>query len=124
APMWMIVVSVRVASTAMGDLAPRSATTVCASTTKESDGAPLAGTAGTNTSVPRMIKDESRRNRGSVTRRMLRAEGTPPTARVESMGGGAGSTTKLWNGATRLIGVRATGTLSESTRMYHWRAAP
>src|SRR5213082_8004 len=58
-PMLTTVVSVRVASTMMGDLAPTSVNTVCASTTNESDGEPRTGAAGTSVSVPRMIWDEA-----------------------------------------------------------------
>ena len=66
-----------------------------------------------------MIWDESRMKRGNATRRMLRADGTPPTARVESGGGGGGSKTKLAKAAPRRAGVRATGVPAESTRKYH-----
>ena len=93
APTRIIVVSVRVASSTSGDLAPKSASTVWASSTNESTGAPRAGTAGTSSSVPRMICDESRMPRGRVTCRMLRAEGAPPTASVESSGATGGSNT-------------------------------
>src|SRR5256886_8463144 len=87
-------VSVRVASTMTGDLAPTSVNTVCASTTNESDGTPCTGAAGTSVSVPRVIWDESRVKRGDATRRVLRADGTPPTPSVGSGGGGGGGTHK------------------------------
>src|SRR2546430_14943339 len=87
-------VSVRVASTMTGDLAPTSVNTVCASTTNESDGAPCTGATGTSVSVARMIWDESRMKRGNATRRMLRADGTPPTASMESVAGSGGSGTE------------------------------
>src|SRR5436309_10680244 len=90
APTRTNVVSVRVASKKRGDLAPKSASTVCASTTNESEGAPCTGTAGTRIRVARMIWDESRMARGNATRRMLRADGAPPTASVESRGGVGG----------------------------------
>src|SRR6266567_1894839 len=115
-------VSVRVASTMIGDLAPTSVKTVCASTTNESDGAPCAGALGTSVSVPRMICDESRMKRGNAMRRMLRADGTPPTASVESTGGGGGSDTKLANAKPSWPGVRATDVPMESTRRYHCHA--
>src|SRR5437879_1247000 len=115
----MTAVSVGVASTMIGDLARTSVKTVCASTTNESDGAPCTGATGTSVRVPRMIWDESRMKRGNATRRMLRADGTPPTASVESGGGGGGSDTKLANGAPSEVGVRATGVPAESTRRYH-----
>ena len=95
APIRISTVSVRVASNTSGDFAPKSARTVCASILNESAGAPLAGTAGTRMSVPRMICEESRMARGSERRRMLRAEGTPPTASIEPNGAGGGSKTKL-----------------------------
>src|ERR1051326_6260354 len=60
-PVWTRVVSVRVASTMMGDLAPTSVNTVCASTTNESDGAPCTGATGTSVSVPRTICIGARR---------------------------------------------------------------
>src|SRR5216110_193033 len=118
-PARITAVSVRVASTTIGDLAPTSVNTVCASTTNESDGAPCTGATGTSVSVPRMIWDESRMKCGNAMRRMLRADGTPPTASVESGGGGGGSDTKLANGGGLSgPGVRATGVPAESTRRY------
>src|SRR2546423_7022462 len=92
----------------IGDLAPTSVNTVCASTTNESDGTPCTGAAGTSVSVPRMIWDESRMKRGNATRRMLRADGTPPTASVESGGGGGGADTEPANGAPPEPGGGAT----------------
>src|SRR2546427_7448849 len=80
-PGWMTIGSSSRAS--IGDLRPKSASTVRASITNESAGAPRAATAGTRNSVPRMICDESLMNLGNATRNRLRAEGTPPTARVE-----------------------------------------
>src|SRR2546421_1544030 len=121
-PTRMTDVSGRVASGVIGDLAPTSVNTVCASTTNESDGAPRAGAAGTSVSVPRMICDESRMKCGNATRRILRADGTPPTASVESGGGGGGSNTKPANASRSEIGVRATGVPAESTRRYHCHA--
>src|SRR6266699_6991183 len=121
-PAWITAVSVRVASTMIGDLAPTSVNTVCASTTNESDGAPCTGATGTSVSVPRMIWDESRMKRGNATRRILRAEGTPPTASVESVGGSGGSNTKLANRAPSWVGLRATGVPAESTLKYHCHA--
>src|SRR5256885_5498885 len=118
-PTRMPVVSVRVASTMIGDLAPTSVNTVCASTTNESDRAPCTAATGTSVRGTRMIWDESRMKRGNATRSMLRADGTPPTASVESIGGGGGSNTKLANAAPRTGGVRATGVPAESTRRYH-----
>src|SRR5438445_12495333 len=112
----MIAVSVRVASTMIGDLAPTSVNTVCASTTNESDGAPCTGATGTSVSVPRMIWDESRMKRGNATRRILRAEGTPPTASVESVGGSGGSDTKVENGRLSGVGLGATGLAAQPTR--------
>src|SRR2546430_14432344 len=95
-------VSVRVASTMIGDLAPTSVKTVCASTANESDGAPCTGAAATSVSVARMIWDESRMKRGNATRKMLRADGTPPTASVESTGGGGGGGTQDAGAVARL----------------------
>src|SRR2546430_6741667 len=118
----MTAVSVRVASTMIGDLAPTSVKTVCASTANESDGAPRTGAATTSVSVARMIWDESRMKRGNATRKMLRADGTPPTASVESTGGGGGSDTKLANAEPSWPGVRATDVPAESTRRYHCHA--
>src|SRR5690349_18838837 len=115
----MTAVSVRVASTMIGDLAPTSVKTVCASTTNESDGAPRTGAVGMSVSVPRMIWDESRMKRGNATRRRLRADGTPPTASVESGGGEGGSNTKFANAVPSVLGLRATGVPAESTRRYH-----
>src|SRR2546427_12610005 len=94
APTWILVVSVRVASSTSGDLAPKSAATVCASTTNESAGAPRAGTAGRSRRVARMIWDESRMPRGSVIRKMLRADGAPPTTHGEPNGAGGGADRK------------------------------
>src|SRR2546421_660312 len=121
---WMTVVSPRRGS--IGDLAPKSANTVRASITNESAGAPRAGTAGTRKSVPRVIWDESLMNFGNATRNRLCADGTPPTARVESSGAGGGLNTKLANPAPRVPGVRATppGVAPESTRMYHCSTGP
>src|SRR2546430_8532790 len=70
-----------------------------------------------------MLWDESRMKRGNATRRMLRADGTPPTASVESGGGGGGSNTKLAKAAPSKVGVRATGVPAESTRRYHCHAS-
>src|SRR5881227_1128245 len=70
----------------------------------------------------RMICDESRMKRGNAMRRMLRADGTPPTASVESTGGGGGSDTKLANAKPSWPGVRATDVPMESTRRYHCHA--
>src|SRR5207245_11195178 len=97
----------------IGDLAPTSVNTVCASTTNESDGAPCTGATGTSVSVPRMIWDESRTKRGNATRRILRAEGTPPTANVESVGGSGGRSTKQQNGGHSGLGPH--GPCSTST---------
>src|SRR5207237_7997157 len=97
---------------------PTSVNTVCASTTNESDGTPCTGAAGTSVSVPRMIWDESRMKRGNATRRMLRADGTPPTASVESGGGGGGADTKLAKAAASQPGVGATGVPAHATRRY------
>src|SRR2546425_3366269 len=97
----------------IGDLAPKSANTVRASITNESAGAPRAGTAGTRKSVPRMIWDESLMNFGNATRNRLCADGTPPTARVESSGAGGGLNTKLANPAPRVPGVRSEEHTSE-----------
>ncbi len=108
----------------IGDLPPKSANTVRASITNESAGAPRAATAGTRNSVPRMIWDESLMNLGNATRSRLRADGTPPTASVESSGAGGGANTKLANAAPRLLGVRATGVPSESTLRYHCSTGP
>src|SRR5436305_4457174 len=121
-PARITAVSVRVASTTIGDLAPTSVNTVCASTTNESDGAPCTGATGTSVSVPRMIWDESRMKCGNAMRRMLRADGTPPTASVESGGGGGGTDTKLANAGPAWPGVRATDVPMESTRRYHCHA--
>src|SRR5207245_9509707 len=98
----------------IGDLAPTSVKTVCASTTNESDGAPCTGATGTSVSVPRMIWDESRMKCGNATRRKLRADGTPPTASEESGGGADGSNTKLENAAPSEPGFRATREPRES----------
>src|SRR5437588_11935882 len=98
----------------IGDLAPTSVNTVCASTTNESDGAPCTGATGTSVSVARMIWDESRMKRGNATRRMLRADGTPPTASMESVAGSGGSDTKLENGRLSGLGGRATGVPAEA----------
>src|SRR5437773_12173167 len=105
-PGWMTIGSSSRAS--IGDLRPKSASTVRASITTESAGAPRAATAGTRNSVQRMIWDESLMNLGNATRSRLRADGTPPTAIVESSGAGGGANTKLANAAPRLFGVRAT----------------
>src|SRR5438034_7607051 len=88
APGWMTIGSSSRAS--IGDLRPKSASTVRASITNESAGAPRAATAGTRNSVPRMICDESLMNLGNATRNRLRADGTPPTASVSSSGPGGG----------------------------------
>src|SRR2546430_2850729 len=101
-PTRMTAVSVRVASTMIGDLAPTSVKTVCASTANESDGAPRTGAAETSVSVARMIWDESRMKRGNATRKMLRAHRTPPTARGESTGGGGGGGTQDAGAVARL----------------------
>src|SRR5947209_12428239 len=61
-PGWMTIGSSSRAS--IGDLRPKSASTVRASITNESAGAPRAATAGTRNSVPRMICDESLMNLG------------------------------------------------------------
>src|SRR5437764_14556037 len=66
-----------------------------------------------------MIWDESRMKCGNAMRRMLRADGTPPTASVDSGGGGGGSDTQLANdGALSGPGVRATGVPAESPCRY------
>src|SRR3989442_1342721 len=74
----------------IGDLPPKSANTVRASITNESAGAPRAATAGKRNSGPRMIWDESLMNLGNATPSRLRADGTPPTARVGASGAGGG----------------------------------
>src|SRR2546427_5086633 len=108
----------------IGDLAPKSANTERASITNESAGAPRAGTAGTRNSVARMIWAESLMTLGNATRNRLRADGTPPTASVESSGAGGGVNTKLANAAGRAPRVRATGVSAESTWRYHWSTGP
>ncbi len=118
----MTVVSPRRRST--GDLPPKSANTVRASITNESAGAPRAATAGTRKSVARMIWDESLMAFGNATRSRLRADGTPPTASVESIGAGGGANTKLASGAPSVLGLRATGVPNESTRRYHCSTGP
>src|SRR2546430_17147745 len=117
APGWMTIGSSSRAS--IGDLRPKSASTVRASITNESAGAPRAATAGTRNSVPRMIWDESLMNLGNATRSRLRADGTPPTARVESSGAGDGANTKLANRAPGLTGVRAPGVPTQAHRGEH-----
>src|SRR5439155_24022156 len=97
----------------IGDLAPTSVNTVCASITNESDGAPCTGATGTSASVPRMIWDESRMKRGNATRRILRAEGTPPTASVESVGGSGGAETKIAEASTKGVGLAGPGRPAE-----------
>src|SRR2546430_15795545 len=59
-PTRMTAVSVRVTSRMIGDLAPTSVKTVCASTTNESDGAPRAGAAGERMGGPPVVFDEGR----------------------------------------------------------------
>src|SRR5256885_2604289 len=66
--------------------------------------------------------------RGSVTRMMLRADGAPPTASVESGGAGGGSNRKVsnrepWGGNGLWINVVSIP-LIESTFMNHVTAAP
>src|SRR6266446_3493281 len=103
------------------DFAPKSAKIVRASITNESAGAPRAGTAGTRKRVARMICDESLMALGTVTRNRLCADGTPPTASVESIGAAGGANTKVARAAYWTVGVRATDVPTESTRRYHWR---
>ena len=126
----MTVVSVRVTSSTIGDLAPKSANTVWASITNESAGTPRAAAAGTRIRVPRMICPESRIPRGNATRRMLRADGTPPTASVESSAAAGGANTKVASGVPRAEGPaivesgRFTCVPSESTTMCHRSSGP
>src|SRR6266404_7761798 len=70
-----------------------------------------------------MIWDESLMTLGNTTRRRLCADGTPPTASVESIGAGVGANTKVAN-APRAPGLRATGVPRESTRRYHCSDGP
>src|SRR5437764_13472372 len=93
APGWMTIGSSSRAS--IGDLRPKSASTVRASITNESAGAPRAATAGTRKSVPRMIWDESLMNMGNATRNRLRADGTPTTASHVARGAGGGAHTQI-----------------------------
>src|SRR2546423_7757596 len=93
APGWMTIGSSSRAS--IGDLRPKSASTVRASITNESAGVPRAATAGTRNSVPRMIWDESLMNLGDATRNRLRADGRPPTASVEAGGAVGGVNTTV-----------------------------
>ena len=122
APGWMTIGSSSRAS--IGDLRPKSASTVRASITNESAGVPRAATAGTRKSVPRMICDESLMNLGNATRNRLRADGTPPTASVESSGAVGGVNTKFASVVPRMPGLRATGIPNESTRRYHCSTGP
>src|SRR3989442_12198235 len=85
APGWMTIGSSSRAS--IGDLRPKSASTVRASITNESAGVPRAATAGTRNSVPRMIWDESLMELGEATRNRLRPHGRPPPAGREARGG-------------------------------------
>ncbi len=100
-PMCMILLPARDES---GDFAPRSAARACASTLKESLGAPCTAFTGTSTRVARTTSMLSCRNAGIATRNRLRAEGTPPTARLESLGGVGGVKTKL---SKRLASARS-----------------
>src|SRR4029077_6421687 len=78
-----------------GDFAPRSAVTLRPSMANESLGTPGTGLTGTRMSVARTRSMLSRRNAGSATRRRLRADGTPPTVKLESMAAEGGVNTKL-----------------------------
>src|SRR2546423_14671987 len=93
-PTRMTAVSVRVASRMIGDLAPTSVNTVCASTTNESDRAPRAGAAGASGRVPRVVCGEARVKGGEGRRRRLRGGGPPPPAGGGTRGGGGGGGTE------------------------------
>src|SRR5712671_145309 len=94
-PMWMNVVPATVV--AVGDFAPRSVSTGCASILKESLGTPGTAFTGTRISVARTTSTLSRRAAGIATRSKVRAEGAPPTVRLASSPGFGGSNTKLSN---------------------------
>src|SRR2546421_5798167 len=68
-PTRMTAVSVRAASRMIGDLAPTTVNTVCASTTNESDGAPRAGAAGPGQDVPPATFSASPAKGGQTTGR-------------------------------------------------------
>src|SRR5256885_15858315 len=93
APGWMTIGSSSRAS--IGDLRPKSASTVRASITNESAGAPRAATAGARNSGWGLICDESLLNLGEAARHRVRADGTPPTARGEANGAVGGEDTKV-----------------------------
>src|SRR5262245_49243514 len=78
-----------------GDLAPKSPSTGRARMRNESLTAPCGALTGTSRSVARTTSIESCRNFGMATRMMVRAEGTPPTAILESIGAFGGLKTKL-----------------------------
>src|SRR5256884_7919232 len=94
-------VSVRVASTMTGDLAPTSVNTVCASTTNESDGTPCTGAAGGGGDGPRMGWAEAGVKGGNRAGRGVRAGGTPPPTTRGGGGGGGGGGVERPSGRRR-----------------------
>ena len=72
-----------------------SVVTLRPSSANESLGTPGTALTGTSTSVARTTSMLSWRNAGIATRRNVRADGTPPTVKLESSGADGGSNTKL-----------------------------